>query len=287
MASVQRIMAVPLPPERRRDAHKGDFGHVLVVGGSGGMAGAPALAGMAALRAGAGLVTVACSGSIADIVAGFEPSMMTLPLAVGLHGVTDSSLQAVLDHRATVVAFGPGLGRRPRTVEFARTLVRASDKPMVLDADGLNALVRSTDLLKRAPPTIITPHPGEFAVLTGKSIMAVQADRERHAVEFAVAHGCIVVLKGADTVVTDGARAFVNETGNPGMATGGTGDVLTGIIAALVAQRMSPFEAACLGVHLHGRCGDVVADEGAMESLIASDLIRALPRAWRSLRGRA
>ena len=258
---------------------------MLVVGGSVGMGGAPALAGIAALRAGAGLVTVACPSEVADVVAGFEPSLMTLPLACEEGGLTQSTIDAVSKHRSTVVAIGPGIGRLDNTVEFVRSLMSSVVKPKVIDADGLNAVVGSTELLSRGS-TIITPHPGEFAALTGRSAAEVQSNRESLAVEFARSHGCVVVLKGANTVVTDGSRVFINQTGNPGMATGGTGDVLTGIIAGLVAQNLPPFEAAQLGVHLHGIAGDVVSEAGAMESLIASDLLGALPAAWRRLHGR-
>ena len=165
-------------------------------------------------------------------------------------------------------------------------LVQKVDKPIVIDADGLHAFVDSKELLRRKAPTIVTPHPGEFASLTGKTTVEVQSNRESLAVEFARAHDCLVVLKGANTVVTDGERVYINQTGNPGMATGGTGDVLTGIIAGLLAQKLPPFDAAELGVHLHGLAGDVVAETGSMESLIASDLLAALPVAWRRLHGR-
>lgn len=283
MSSIERVTAVPRPPQRAIDSHKGDFGHVLVVGGSEGMAGAPALAGMAALRGGAGLVTVACPHEIAGTVAAFEPSMMTFPLESESGGLVDGSIDAILDRRSTVVAVGPGIGRRKRTASLVHSLLRLVEKPIVLDADGLNALAGSLDVMRRNAPTILTPHPGEFASLIGKAASEVQANRESLALEFAAEHGVVLVLKGAKTIVTDGRRVFVNGTGNPGMATGGTGDVLTGIIAALVAQKMEPFDAACLGVHLHGMAGDLVAAEGSMESLIASDLIRALPAAWRKL----
>ena len=283
MASIQRITEVPKPPPRDVDSHKGDFGHVLVVGGSEGMAGAPALAGMAALRSGAGLVTVACPENSAATVAGFEPSMMTLPLPSEDGGLVLEALDVIAAHRSTEIAIGPGLGRRPRTIALVRRLLLDLPKTVVIDADGLNSLVGSLASLNRSDPTVLTPHPGEFASLCGVSTKDVQANREALAVDFAATHDVVLVLKGAGTVVTDGASLFVNGTGNPGLATGGTGDVLTGIIAALLAQRMVPFDAACLAVHLHGLAGDLVAAEGSMESLIASDLIRVLPAAWRRL----
>ena len=281
--SVQRITDLPKLPPRSADSHKGDFGHVIVVGGSEGMAGAPALAGIAALRSGAGLVTVACPDLVAGIVAGFEPSMMTLPLQSADGGLTEESLEVIASHRSTVIALGPGLGRRPRSVPLVRRLLQEAQKPVVVDADALYALVGFLDRVQRNEPTILTPHPGEFASLTGSTTVEVQANREALAVEFARYNRVVLVLKGAGTVVTDGRRVFVNHTGNPGMATGGTGDVLTGIIAALVAQRLEPFDAACMGVHLHGLAGDIVVENSSMESLIASDLLSALPMAWRRL----
>jgi len=298
MASVIHVTDVPRLPPRRPDAHKGDFGHVLVVGGSDGMAGAPALAGMAALRAGAGLVTIACPDVVADVVAGFEPSVMTLPLSPhhdevpegelesvladwDEDGLNETAAQSILDHRSTVLAIGPGLGRQPRTAMLVQALLKESTKPIILDADGLNAVIDSLDGLKRSAPTVLTPHPGEFASLTGQTTASVQSNRGSLAVAFANAHGVVVVLKGAGTIVTDGERVYVNQTGNPGMATGGTGDVLTGLIAGLVAQKLTPFDAAVLGVHIHGLCGDLAASESAQQSLIASDLVRALPMAWR------
>jgi ADP-dependent NAD(P)H-hydrate dehydratase len=286
MEPMERVTTIPKLEPRRADAHKGDFGHVLVVGGSVGMAGAPALAGMAALRAGAGLVTVGCPSVVADVVAGFEPSMMTLPMVVGFRGLTDSTIETIAEHRSTVVALGPGFGRQKRTAELVRTLIQNVDKPIVLDADGLNALVGSTEILRRNSATIVTPHPGEFAFLIGRTTAEVQSNRESLALDFASRYDCVVVLKGAGTVVTDGHRVFINDNGNPGMATGGTGDVLTGVIAGLLAQKMAPFDAAQLGVYLHGLAGDLVAADGAQESLIASDLIGALPAAWRRLHGR-
>jgi ADP-dependent NAD(P)H-hydrate dehydratase len=281
--SVLRITDLPKLPPRSADSHKGDFGHVLVVGGSEGMAGAPALAGMAALRSGAGLVTVACPDLVAGIVAGFEPSMMTLPLPNVDGGLAEECLEVIESHRSTVIALGPGLGRRPRTAQMVQRLLQEAQKPVVVDADALNSLVGSLECLRRNASTILTPHPGEFASLTGSTTVEVQANREALAVEFARTHDVVLALKGAGTIVTDGRQVFVNRTGNAGMATGGTGDVLTGIIAALVAQRLEPFAAACLGVHLHGLAGDYNVKYGAQESLIASDLVRVLPAAWRML----
>jgi NAD(P)H-hydrate epimerase len=286
MNPIQRVRTIPQPAVRRPDAHKGDFGHVLVVGGSVGMAGAPALAGTAALRSGAGLVTVACPTDVAKVVASFEPSLMTLPAGADQGALSATSFDSISSHRSTVLAIGPGIGRLQETVGLVRRLIAASEKPVVVDADGLNAVVGATELLRRRSPTVVTPHPGEFASLTGKTTTEVQSNRESLAVDFALTFECIVVLKGAGTIVTDGRRVFVNTTGNPGMATGGAGDVLTGMISGLIAQKLDPYDAAVLGAHLHGFAGDLVAEVGSQESLIASDLVAAIPAAWRRLHGR-
>jgi NAD(P)H-hydrate epimerase len=262
-------------PARDTAAHKGDFGHVLVVGGSLGMAGAPALAGMAALRSGAGLATVACPAEIAAVVAGFEPCYMTLPMSRW-------SIDDLLDHQATVVVLGPGLG--PNAGDYATEATARLKQPLVLDADGLRFGTTDADRLKRrTAPTVVTPHPGEFARMIGRSTAEVQARRVELAVAYANSHGCVVALKGAETVVTDGKRWAKNATGNPGMATGGSGDVLAGVVGALLAQGMSAWEAARLGVHVHGLAGDLAAAELSPVGMIAGDLLRFLPAAWKSL----
>lgn len=284
-------MTDDLPHLRKRaiESHKGDFGLALVVGGSRGMSGAAALAGMAALRGGAGLVRLAVPEPCAETVAGFEPSYMTVPLpadragriALAAHARILSAAAA-----ATVVAFGPGVGRSPGLTALAISLYTHLPKPMVFDADGLNALARHRESLPvPVAPRILTPHPGEFARLLG--VASVPApERESAALELAARWGVVLVLKGHRTLITDGMRRAVNATGNPGMATGGSGDVLTGLISALACQGLTPFDAARLGVFLHGLAGDLAADELGQESLIASDLIRFLPRAFREYRRR-
>ena len=183
---------------------------------------------------------------------------------------------------ATVVAVGPGLGQSPQTRDLVRFLIAETDRPLVIDADALNVLVGQTDLLgglKR--PVILTPHPGEFARLAGKDVAEVQADRVQLAASMAAGSGMlIVVLKGNETVVTDGHRYYVNKTGNPGMATGGTGDVLTGVIAAILAQKLPPFDAARLGVFIHGLAGDIARDHHGEVGMIAGDIVDALPDAF-------
>jgi ADP-dependent NAD(P)H-hydrate dehydratase len=275
---------LPHLPPRAPDSHKGDFGRVLLIGGSRGMPGSISLAGMAALRSGAGLVTLAVPAACHSIVAGFEPSYMAAPMPDDSGGRLDAAaLPEIrkLIERATVVAIGPGLGQSAEVTELVTTLFREVSAPMVVDADGLNALAtRRYSLADHAGPRVLTPHPGEFARLTGKS--GPPKDRIEAATALAAQTSLVVLLKGHGTVITDGARHAINSTGNPGMATGGTGDVLTGIIAALLAQGLGPFEAAQLGAHIHGLAGDLAAAELGEVSLIASDLIRFLSKAFTS-----
>lgn len=246
------------------------------------MAGAAALAGMAALRGGAGLVRMAVPDCVLDTVAGFEPSYTTTPLpcdADGRIGPGAFDRIAELAEKATVIACGPGLGRSPALDQLVVRLYREIPKPMVFDADALNALADDSDAIAQpAGPRILTPHPGEFARLIGRKLEG--DSRNEAAVQLAARCGIIVVLKGHQTLVTDGVRQAINTTGNPGMATGGAGDVLTGLISALVCQKLDPFDAARLGVHLHGLAGDLAAEELGEISLIASDLVLFLPDAF-------
>ena len=283
---IERITALPVPPVRSQAAHKGDFGRVLLIAGSRGMSGAACLAATAALRGGAGLVTAAIPEGIAAVVAAYEPSYMTAPLAEDEHGRIKSAAHKRLTELLslqTAVAIGPGLGQSPSLLELVADLYDSVSVPMVVDADALNLLSRRSYLLKRAEgasPRVLTPHPGEFARLTGLDVATIQSDREQHAVEFARRNNVILVLKGHDTVITDGRKLAVNQTGNSGMATGGTGDVLTGLIASLLAQGLPAFEAARLGAHVHGLAGDTAAEEFSKPGLIASDVLRCLGRAW-------
>ncbi len=272
---------------RAPDAHKGDFGRLLVVAGSRGMAGAAYLAGMGALRSGAGRVIVATPASIQPIVASMAPEYMTLPLAENEAGeITDEALDAVLAVPADVIACGPGLGRGPGVAAFVRGLLERSGAPLVLDADALTVLGDDTEVLtgRDDRPVIITPHPGEMAGLTGMSVDEVQVNRLQAALGLAESRQIYVVLKGYRTVVAapDG-RAAINPTGNAGMATGGAGDVLTGVIAAWLAQLLDAERACRLGVFLHGAAGDLVEAEGGQSALIASDLLQSLGPALRQL----
>jgi len=280
---------VPLPrlPERAPESHKGNFGLALVVGGSRGMSGAVALAGVAALRGGAGLVRLAVPDVCLETVAGFEPSYMTVVLPSDPAGrISLSARQEImkLAAAATVVACGPGLGRSPGLDALVSWLYTNLPVPMVVDADGLNALAARPDVLaQHAGPRILTPHPGEFARLLGTRPQAPY-QRERAAVDLALRCGVVLVLKTHRTLITDGQLRTVNTTGNPGMATGGSGDVLTGLITALACQKLSPLDAARLGVYLHGLAGDLAAARTGQESLIASDLVRFLPEAFKKYR---
>ncbi|NQT13813.1 MAG: NAD(P)H-hydrate dehydratase [Planctomycetes bacterium] len=277
----------PRLPDRAAESHKGDFGLALLVGGSRGMAGAVGLAGMAALRGGAGLVRLAVADVCLDTVAGFEPSYMTVPLPsdpAGRIALGARRRIAELAETATVVACGPGMGRSPGIDALVRWLYANVDKPMVVDADGLNALAAFPEAIPPpGGPRILTPHPGEFARLLGTGPVGPRK-ADAAAVHLAARLGAVVVLKGHKTCVTDGQSHWINTTGNPGMATGGSGDVLTGLIAALVSQGLAPLDAARLGVFLHGLAGDLAADALGQESVIASDLVRFLPEAFKQYR---
>jgi NAD(P)H-hydrate epimerase len=241
------------------------------------------------LRSGAGLVKLAVPECILDTVAGFEPSYMTIPLPCDRGGhirLKSTRKIAAFLEAATCVACGPGLGQSKRLQLFLRELYQSLSKPMVIDADGLNALAATDDgLSNSAGPRILTPHPGEFARLA-KASAGEKPSREEQiaaAKQLAADHDVIIVLKGHRTIITDGSQTAENTTGNPGMATGGTGDVLTGIITALVCQGLSPYDAAVLGAHVHGLAGDLAAAELGQVSLVASDLLTYLPNAFQSL----
>jgi len=287
--SMQTVTSLSTLPPRAPDANKGQFGRILIVAGSRGMSGAAVLCGSAALRAGAGLVRVATPAEIQPIVAAGNPCYTTAALPQDTEGRLALASQAPLTslfEGQDVAAIGPGLGQSDELRRLLPSLLAAFSKPMVIDADALNAFVGQTDLLRaKEAPRIITPHPGEFARLLQTDIKTVQARRRELAAEFAVKQNLIVVLKGQGTIVTDGRRVYPNTTGNPGMATGGTGDILTGVIAALIGQRLPPFEAAQLGVHVHGLAGDLARDQIGEVSLIATDLLDFLPPALRRLQG--
>ena len=280
------VTTIPQIRKRQDDSHKGHYGHLLIIAGSRGMAGAAALTGLAALRSGAGLVRVASPLEVQPTVASIDPSYMTWPLPQTSKGTVDGSAAwyelLPMTEEATVIAAGPGLGKDSGVCDLISELLRHSTKPLVLDADALNAfapIATHGACLKTHPaPIIVTPHPGEAARLLGVSTSEIQADRLNSALKIHsfLPTGSVVVLKGHGTIVTDGQRGYLNLTGNPGMATGGSGDVLTGVLAAFLGQGYSPFEAAVLGTYVHGLAGDIARDANGVTALIASDLVDAL-----------
>jgi NAD(P)H-hydrate epimerase len=281
---------VPLIEPRLPASNKGSYGSVLVVGGSLGKAGSAAMAGMAVLRVGAGLSTVATPRSALMTVAGFYPELMTEPLPETNAGtISTEALDQIaeLAKGRKVLAIGPGISRDQQTAELVRILVARLKLPMVVDADGLNAFEdRTEELNGRGQTLVITPHPGEMARLVGSSVSQVQKDRLGVARKFAQEHELIVVLKGHRTlVVRPDGEAWVNTTGNAGMATGGTGDLLTGMIAGLMAQHPDNTQGAVLAaVHLHGLAGDVMRETVGEYSLVATDLLQGIPEAFRLTR---
>jgi NAD(P)H-hydrate epimerase len=278
----------PLVPVRKPDSHKGTYGHVLVIAGSRGKTGAAILASRACMRAGAGLTTLAAPLSLSNIFAGAMLEVMTEPLGETtdeeIECLTDDEWRALLE-RKTVALFGPGIGVTDSTRSNLRWLLRHLDIPWVIDADGLNNLALDIDRLRNARTApILTPHPGEMARLIGKDARELNQDRIGVARAFATEHRCYVVLKGARTVLaTPAGKISINPTGNPGMASGGMGDVLAGILAALLGQGLSPEAAMKLGVYLHGSVADRISAEQGMLGMIASDIIDGLPAGYRSL----
>ena len=281
-------------PPRPPASHKGSYGRVLVVAGSTGMTGAAALASEAALRAGAGLVTLATPKHLNPILEGLLPEVMTLPLPETEAGsLTVSATSAILEFAEktkSVLAIGPGLSQHPETVSLVHQLIRENQEQglglrMVIDADGLNALAQDRNILSLLDrETVLTPHPGEMARLTGASVSTLEKDRIHTAQQFASEHSLTLVFKGAPTVSADAnGEVWINSTGNPGMSTGGMGDVLTGVIAGLMAQGIASERAATLGIYLHGLAGDMVAERLGMHGLIASDVLKAVPQAIASL----
>ena len=276
---------------RAAAANKGNFGHVLLVGGSTGKSGAPAMAALGALRAGAGLVTAAVPTPILELVAGVAPELMTWPLmatAVGHIAAENLAPELIeaLTAGKTVLAIGPGLGQSPETVKFIAGLLSATKMPTVIDADALNLLATKPALLAKLAKErmlVLTPHPGEMARLAGIPVAEVQADRLGVARDFAQRNGVTLVLKGARTLIAhpDG-RVAVNTTGNPGMAKGGSGDLLTGLIAGLLAQYPNdPAQAVEAAVTLHGLAGDLAVREADEHTLLATDSLAHLSRAFR------
>jgi hydroxyethylthiazole kinase-like uncharacterized protein yjeF len=278
-----------LLPEREAGSHKGDYGHALIVAGSSGKAGACILAARAAVRAGAGLVTAAVPEPILQTVDLGSIESMTLALPAAVSGqlaerAADVALEAA--EGKAVLALGPGLGQDPSTAAAIRRIALDCPLPLVLDADGLNAFAgKAGDLAGRRAETILTPHPGELGRLLGISTARIQEDRIAAARGAAEETGAIVVLKGNLSLIASGTAVFVNPTGNPGMATGGSGDVLTGLIAGLLAQGLDALDATVLAVYLHGLAGDLAVSRLGEMALAAGDLIEILPAAFAALKG--
>jgi NAD(P)H-hydrate epimerase len=278
-------MSLPALPPRPRDGHKGTFGHVLCLAGSRAYPGAAVLAARAALRTGAGLVSLGYPGSLQPVMAVQLLCEIGIPLPErdGVLGRDALEQALILAEERDAVALGPGITVATESSLFARGLAVRSERPLVLDADGLNAFVGHLDELRGAMgPRILTPHPGEAGRLLDRTTAEVSADRDGAAGELARRTGAVVVLKGAGTIVSDGEHRHLCGTGNPGMATGGTGDVLTGVIAALLARGLTPFDAAVLGAHLHGAAGDLAAADLGEDGLIASDILERLPLALKA-----
>ena len=284
MAEHEPFTLPDLPP-RAEASHKGTFGRVLIIGGSRGMTGAACLAASAALRSGAGLVTVALPGRAAAIVPAAQPCAMTLALPESEDGMpTPESADALLElaSRCQAIVLGPGLGWTDATAELVVKLLTSIPCPAVVDADALNGLSQRIDALESAcAPLVLTPHPGEMRRLAPDADIA---DREVTAKTFANRFDGALVLKGHGTVISDGERTCVNRTGNPGMATGGSGDVLSGVIGALLGQGLPAFEAAALGAHVHGHAGDLAARDHGPIGLIATDLVDRLGPAFLTYR---
>jgi len=273
------------------DAHKGDFGHLMIVGGSPGKTGAAVMASRGALRSGTGLVSVAAPNGLVPLIQSQSSETMCIPAAESIEGTLGIGAEVELVKaagRMSACVIGPGLSTHYETVQSVRNLVQGLSVPMVIDADGLNALAGHTDILKRSAATIIlTPHSGEMGRLLGVPSGEVQKDRINISLEFAKKYKVTLVLKGANTVVaTPQGWVFINSTGNPGMSTAGTGDVLSGMIGGLLAQGYTASQSACLGVYLHGLAGDLAEKEKGEMSMIAGDLIEQIPAAIKEIYNR-
>lgn len=281
-------LASSLLPKRRADAHKSEVGRVLIVAGSPGFTGAAALASTAALRSGAGLVTLGIPLGLNAVLEEKVTEVMTLPLPETSSGALDASAYEEIMKQAAstdVVALGPGLSCDKSTVSLVQRLTSDLETKLVIDADGLNALIGKTELLqKRSHPTIITPHPGEFSRLFDVPVDNVQQDRIGFARKIANEWGVVVVLKGARSIVSSGDQTAIIPTGNPGMASAGTGDVLTGFVSGFMAQGANSYQAALLGTYLHGLAGDLAANQLTEWCLMASDLIDYLPEAIKKVK---
>jgi ADP-dependent NAD(P)H-hydrate dehydratase / NAD(P)H-hydrate epimerase len=269
---------------RNPDSHKGNFGHVLILAGSARFSGAAVLCCQACLRSGAGLVTLGIPESLNKVFIKVKPAeAMTLPLPQTEEGTISSLAFGKIREFAKnidVLAIGPGLSQNTSTKSLVRRVIKSIAKPLVVDADGLNALAAHLNVLSGKVQAILTPHPGEMARLLGTQVSRVQKDRKKVAKDFVNRYNVILVLKGHETLVVEKIKGiYLNKTGNPGMAKAGSGDVLTGMIAAFLAQGLSGFDAAKYAVYLHGLAGDLAAKEKSQLAMIASDIIAKIPKA--------
>ena len=272
-------------PKREKNSHKGDYGKIAIIGGSEGMAGSVYMASLAAMRAGAGLTYIIAPKSISEILQIKANEQIVLPVSSDNFyydkEIKNQVLEAIKDK--DVLALGPGMGKGDSLPKLIDQIIRNTDAGIVIDADGLNALSQDLSILGTKNNIILTPHLKEFERLSGIGIDEINQNREEIAKHFAKKHGIILVLKSENTLVTDGDKIYTNKIGNPGMATAGSGDVLCGIIAALL-KRLSPFEAAILGIYLHSLAGDIAKDKLGEDSLLATDIIDSIPQAIKLLR---
>ena len=277
MKNLNHEAVLSILPDRKPDSHKGDYGKILLLCGSRGYTGAAALAATGALRSGAGLVYLAVPESIYAIEACKLTEAIVLPLPDEGGTIAMSALPEIrrLLPKMDAVLIGCGLGQSAGTRAVLETVLREFSGPVVVDADGINLLAKHMDILReRHAPTILTPHAGEFVRIGGDN----KADRVSETLRFAMKYGCILLQKGHETVISDGKETYVNQTGNPGMAVGGSGDVLSGIIVSLLGQGIEPLKAAACGAWLHGKAGDICAEEIGQYGMLPTDLVEVLPR---------
>lgn len=287
LETIERELVGTLLPKRRKNTHKGDYGKVFVVAGSTGMSGAAYLAGVSAARSGAGLVTLGVPENIHDIIEVKTTEVMSLPLPHEQGSVSAAAEDIVIQHAnaSDVLLFGPGLSRSDEVAKLLLAVLPKCKVPVIIDADGINALAENKDLLlRRSCPVILTPHCAEMGRLIGADPKDVEADRLRAALTFANEYKVTLILKGHHTIVAgeDGRAYFNHLTGNAGMATGGSGDVLAGVLASLVAAGLKPMDAAVCAVYLHGLAGDIAADKAGMTGMLAGDIMDMLPQAFKA-----
>lgn len=287
---VEKDKVSRLIPERKKYSHKGDYGHVLLLAGSRGKTGAALMSAKACLRTGAGLVTIGIPERLSDIFQQRVTEEMTLILPDNGDGtLSEKALDKIMDFAeksADLIAIGPGLGVNNSIRKIVNELILKSKIPLIIDADGLNSISNPEIVLKKAESEIVlTPHPGEMSYLVNLSVTDIEKDRINKAISFASETGANIVLKGTPTIIASPEKkAYINPTGNPGMATAGSGDVLTGIISGFAAQKISVLDSCILGVYLHGLAGDIAAKKMGMHSLIASDIIHSLPKAFKYMK---